>query len=355
MPARVQMRAPGETHGCESPRLGAVTPLLVDLRGRRVAVLGTHAAARARLARAGAQVVDALDDGCWLAVSDDDAVRAECDRRRVWCVGGSALLVAAEADELPVRRARAATGSRRGRVALVGGGPGDPGLLTVRGRRLLGEADVVVADALAPRALLATLDPDVEVVDAAKTAGSHVLRQEEISALLVARARAGLRVVRLKGGDPFVFGRGGEEAVACVEAGVGWEVVPGVTSAVAVPAYAGIPVTHRGLTQEIAVVSAHLAPGDPGSTVDWGALARGDGTLVLLMAAARLGVVAAALMAGGRAPSTPVAVVHRGTLPGEKVVVSTLAEVAVAAAGVGAPAVVVVGEVVRMREVLAWR
>ncbi len=328
-----------------------MTPLLLDLRGRRVAVAGASAAARARLVSAGAQVVDALDGECWLAVSDDPTVAAECIRRRLWCVGSTALLVGAEADELPVRR----THTGPGRVALVGGGPGDPGLITVRGRRLLGSADVVVADALAPRALLATLDPDVEIVDAGKTAGAHALPQQEISRLLVDRARAGLRVVRLKGGDPFVFGRGGEEALACVEAGVAWEVVPGVTSAVAVPAYAGIPVTHRGLTQEVAVVSAHLAPGDPDSTVDWAALGRGRGTLVLLMAAARLDAVVAALLAGGRAADTAVAVVRRGTLPDEKVVVSTLESAAIDAAGLGAPAVVVVGEVVRLREVLAWR
>ena len=326
-------------------------PLLVDVQGRRVAVLGAHPQAAARLEQAGAVVVRALDADCWLAVSDDLQVSAECERRRLWCVGSSALLSTLTPEEMPVRRPP----DGPGRVALVGGGPGDPGLITVRGRRLLGEADVVVVDALAPRALLASLDADVEVVDAGKSAGSKMLAQQEIGEVLVARARAGLRVVRLKGGDPFVFGRGGEEALACVAAGVAWEVVPGVTSATAVPAYAGIPVTHRGLTQQVAVVSAHLAPGDPDSTVDWAALARGTGTLVLLMAAARLQAVADALIAGGRAAATPVAVAHRGTLPGEQVIVSTLGRLADDAGGMGAPAVVVVGEVVRLREVLAWR
>ncbi|HYY10024.1 MAG TPA: uroporphyrinogen-III C-methyltransferase [Kineosporiaceae bacterium] len=242
-----------------------------------------------------------------------------------------------------------------GRVTLVGGGPGDPDLITVRGLRALREADVVVVDKLAPRELLGALDPRVEVVDAGKAPHAHNLSQGEINALLVERARAGQHVVRLKGGDPYVFGRGGEEALACVRAGVPVEVVPGISSAVAVPAAAGIPVTHRGVTQDFAVVSAHLDPSHPGATVDWEALAAGPGTLVLLMAVANLDQVSTELVKRGRPDDTPVAVISDGTLPTQRVLVSTLAQVAgdVADAGIRPPAVVVVGEVVRLRELLA--
>jgi uroporphyrin-III C-methyltransferase/precorrin-2 dehydrogenase/sirohydrochlorin ferrochelatase len=241
-----------------------------------------------------------------------------------------------------------------GSVALIGGGPGDAGLITVRGRRLLGEADVVVTDKLAPRSLLAELDPDVEVIDAGKQPHAHNLTQAEINELIVTRALAGQRVVRLKGGDPFVFGRGGEEALACVRAGVPFQVVPGVTSAIAVPACAGIPVTHRGVTQDFAVVSAHLDPSQPGTTVDWDGLARGTGTLVLLMAVAHLDAVAAELIKRGRAATTPVAVICDGTMPDQQVLTSTLENVAAdaEAAGVRPPAVVVIGDVVRLRDML---
>jgi uroporphyrin-III C-methyltransferase len=240
-------------------------------------------------------------------------------------------------------------------VALVGGGPGDPGLITVLGRRLLAEADVVVTDKLAPRSLLAELDPDVEVIDAGKQPHAHNLTQEQINELIVARALAGKRVVRLKGGDPFVFGRGGEEALACVEAGVPFRVVPGVTSAIAAPAYAGIPVTHRGVTQDFSVVSAHLDPSHPGATVDWAALAETTGTLVLMMAVAHLDAVAAELIKHGRSAGTPVAVISDATLPAQQVLTSTLGRVAAdsASAGVRPPAVVVIGDVVRLRELLA--
>jgi uroporphyrin-III C-methyltransferase / precorrin-2 dehydrogenase / sirohydrochlorin ferrochelatase len=241
-----------------------------------------------------------------------------------------------------------------GSVALIGGGPGDPGLITVLGRRLLAEADVVVTDKLAPRSLLAELDPDVEVIDAGKRPHAHNLTQAQINELIVTRAQAGQRVVRLKGGDPFVFGRGGEEALACVRAGVPFQVVPGVTSAIAVPAYAGIPVTHRGVTQDFAVVSAHLDPSQPGATVDWDGLARGTGTLVLLMAVAHLDAVATELIKRGRAAATPVAVICDGTMPDQQVLTSTLERVAADAesAGVAPPAVVVIGEVVRLRDML---
>ena len=241
-----------------------------------------------------------------------------------------------------------------GSVALVGGGPGDPGLLTVRGRRLLAEADVVVADHLAPRAVLADLDPDVEVIDAGKVPGAHTLTQDQINELLTSRALAGQRVVRLKGGDPFVFGRGGEEALACLRAGVPVTVVPGVTSAVAVPASAGIPVTHRGITQDFAVVSAHLDPSHPGATVDWAALAQGPGTLVLLMAVGRLEQISRELIKRGRDADTPVAVICDGTTPRQRVLTSTLGDVAEEAQrqDIRPPAVVVVGDVVRLRALL---
>ncbi len=250
--------------------------------------------------------------------------------------------------------APAPASAARGSVALVGGGPGDPGLLTVRGRRLLAEADVVIADHLAPRDVLAELDPDVEVIDAGKVPGAHTLTQDQINELLINRALAGQRVVRLKGGDPFVFGRGGEEALACVRAGVPVTVVPGVTSAVAVPASAGIPVTHRGVTQDFAVVSAHLDPSHPGATVDWAALAQGPGTLVLLMAVGRLEQISRELVKRGRDASTPVAVICDGTTPRQRVLTSTLGDVADDAArqGIRPPAVVVVGDVVRLRALL---
>jgi uroporphyrin-III C-methyltransferase / precorrin-2 dehydrogenase / sirohydrochlorin ferrochelatase len=329
----------------------------------------------------------------WLAhaATSDPAVNrrvaAEAERQRIWCVraddsaasaawtpavarqddiavavtaGGdprrarrlrAAIELALAAGSLPVRRQRTAG---TGHVALVGGGPGDPGLITVLGRQLLAQADVVVTDKLAPRALLAGLDPDVEVIDAGKAPHAHNLTQDQINDLIVARARAGQRVVRLKGGDPFVFGRGGEEALACVRAGVPFQVVPGVTSAIAVPAYAGIPVTHRGLTQDFAVVSAHLDPSHPGATVDWDALASGPGTLVLMMAVAHLDSVAAELIKRGRDAATPVAVISDGTMPGQRVLTSTLADVAGDAgeAGIRPPAVVVIGDVVRLREML---
>jgi uroporphyrin-III C-methyltransferase/precorrin-2 dehydrogenase/sirohydrochlorin ferrochelatase len=204
----------------------------------------------------------------------------------------------------------------------------------------------VVRDRLAPALELAE---DVEVVDVGKTPGGPSYDQRAIERLLVERAREGLRVVRLKGGDVHLFGRGIEEVAACVEAGVAVEVVPGVSSAFAVPAYAGIPVTARGVTQSVSVVSAHLPPGDPGSTVDWDALARLGGTLVLLMAVGRLESVCDALVTGGRPADTPVAVVQDGTLPTQKVVVTTLRHAARDAAEVTAPAVVVIGDVVGLR------
>ncbi|MDQ4006854.1 MAG: uroporphyrinogen-III C-methyltransferase [Actinomycetota bacterium] len=233
-------------------------------------------------------------------------------------------------------------------VTLVGGGPGDPELLTSAARRALHEADVVVADRLAPRALLDELPAHVEVVDAAKLPRGRAAAQEEINRMIVERARAGKRVVRFKGGDPFVFGRGFEEALACAEAGVAWRVVPGVTSAISVPALAGVPVTHRGVAHEFTVVSGHLPPGHPESLVEWPALARLRGTLVLLMAIDNLGAIAQTLLEHGRSEDTPVAVVQEGSMPGERTLFSTLQKAGadVAAAGIRPPAVVVVGDVV---------
>jgi uroporphyrin-III C-methyltransferase / precorrin-2 dehydrogenase / sirohydrochlorin ferrochelatase len=233
-------------------------------------------------------------------------------------------------------------------VVLVGGGPGHPEMVTVAARRALSEADVVVADRLAPRDLLEELSPDVELVDVAKLPRGRAAAQEEINRLIIDHAKAGKRVVRFKGGDPFVFGRGYEEALACAEAGVPCRVVPGLTSAISVPAAAGIPVTHRGVAHEFTVISGHLPPGHAESLVDWPSVARLRGTVVLLMAVQNLPAIATALLDGGRPAKTPVAIVSEGTMPAERTVLSTLAEVGtdMEGEGVRAPAVVVVGDVV---------
>jgi len=240
-------------------------------------------------------------------------------------------------------------------VALVGGGPGDPGLITVRGRRLLAEADVVLADRLAPRELLAELPPDVTVIDAGKVPYRRQMSQKEINEALVSHALAGKFVVRLKGGDPFVFGRGGEEMLACLRAGVPVTVVPGVSSAVGVPTAAGVPVTHRGTAQHFHVVSVHVPPGDERSTVDWSALAKSDGTIVLLMALERMGMVAQALISYGRARNCPVSVIADGTMPTQRTIYSTLEDVErrLSDEGVRPPAVVVIGGVVTIAAELA--
>ena len=238
--------------------------------------------------------------------------------------------------------------TRTAGVALVGGGPGDPDLITVRGRRLLAEADVVIADRLGPRDLLDELAPHVEVIDAAKIPYGRAMAQEAINNALIEHARAGKAVVRLKGGDPFVFGRGMEEAEALAEAGIPCTVVPGISSSISVPGAAGIPVTHRGVAHEFTVVSGHVAPEDPRSLVDWTALAKLRGTLVLLMAVERIGAIAATLIEHGRTPGTPVAVIQDGTTAAQRRVDGTLATVAqvVADEGIRPPAVIVIGEVV---------
>jgi uroporphyrin-III C-methyltransferase/precorrin-2 dehydrogenase/sirohydrochlorin ferrochelatase len=393
-------------------------PLLLDLTGRRVLVVGGgHVGARraAALADAGALVevvAPAIDaaivadgrstikkrdylssdiTGAWLVhactgVPDVDArVAADAHRAGVWCVRASsadssaawtpavarvddvvvsvnaggdpgrakalrdAVQLLLESGELASRRHRAPSGPgpTAGTVALVGGGPGDPGLITVRGRRLLAEADVVVVDRLGPRELLATLPPDVEVIEAGKAPDNHTLPQQEINALLISLAQQGKAVVRLKGGDPFVFGRGGEEMLACLEAGIACEVVPGVTSAIAVPAMAGIPVTHRTLARQFTVVTGH-------EDLDWSKLALIEGTLVLLMAATRVERIAKELIAAGRDADTPVAVVENGTTARQRTTTGTLETIAelTSAVGVTAPAVLVVGAVAALHEVL---
>lgn len=274
-----------------------------------------------------------------VAVVDDVkiAVNAGGDPRRAMALR-DAVATALESGDLPLRRRRA----HRGSVALVGGGPGDTGLITVRGRRLLGQADVVVADRLGPRDLLNELAPDVRVIEVGKTPGNHPVPQAEINRILVEEALAGHRVVRLKGGDPYVLGRGGEEAEFCRRHGVEVEVVSGVTSAISVPAAAGIPVTHRGLAKGFSVVTGH----EELSEVP----ARPDHTVVLLMGVGQLRESASALGKAGLPGDTPVGIVENGYLPNQRVTIGTLATIAdqAEATGVANPAVIVIGDVVRV-------
>jgi uroporphyrin-III C-methyltransferase / precorrin-2 dehydrogenase / sirohydrochlorin ferrochelatase len=325
-------------------------------------------------------------DGAWyvIAATDDRAVNervsAEAETRRVFCVRAddatrasawtpavgrhAGVTVAVLGNREPRKSASIrdaiVAGLRDGAitaphdddrppgVVLVGGGPGDPELVTVAARRALSEADVVVADRLAPRELLDELSPDVELVDVAKLPRGRAASQDEINRVLVDRALAGKRVVRFKGGDSFVYGRGYEEVLACEAAGVPWTVIPGLSSAISVPAVAGIPVTHRGVAHEFTVVSGHLPPGHPDSLVEWDALARMRGTVVLLMAVENLPQIAARLVDGGRPASTPVAVVSEGTMPGERTLLSSLGAVTedLAREELRPPAIVVVGDVV---------
>ena len=323
--------------------------------------------------------------GAWLvcACTDDPAVNAAvaaaAEEQRTWCVraddaaasaawtpasgraGGvrvgvlsgdprhsaairDAILRGLSSGALSARHER----KRPGGVAIIGGGPGDPGLITVRGRQLLAEADVVLTDRLAPRSLLDELRDDVEIIDVGKIPYGRAMAQDHINAALVSHARAGRFVARLKGGDPFVFGRGAEEVLACLRAGVPVTVVPGVTSAVGVPASAWVPVTHRGVAQEFHVVSVHVPPGDERSTVNWKLLGGSSGTLVLLMAVERIGAVVHELLRYGRSPEAPVSVIADGTLPTQRTINSTLDKVQslVAEEGIRPPAIVVVGDVV---------
>lgn len=392
------------------------SPYLVglELRGRRVVVVGAGTVAQRRLSRLLATGADVLVvspeatpavegmaeagqltwrrrpwaagdlDGAWYALAAtadpevNAAVLAEAERRRVFCVraddaslGSAATPATAEHDGLtlgvlaggrPRRSAAVRTALLEALqtglvddtaepvvagVALVGGGPGDPDLITVRGRRLLARADVVVTDRLGPAELLHELPAHVQVIDASKIPYGRAMAQEHINAALVEHARAGKFVVRLKGGDPYLFGRGFEEVQVCVAAGVPVTVVPGITSAFAAPSAADVPVTHRGVAHEVVVISGHVAPDDPRSLVDWPSVGRLRGTVVLLMAVERIGAFAAALVAHGRPAGTAVAVVQDGTLRSQKVVRCTLADVEeqVRAHGVRPPAIVVVGDV----------
>jgi uroporphyrinogen III methyltransferase/synthase len=244
----------------------------------------------------------------------------------------------------------------KGIVYLVGAGPGDPGLITVKGLACIQKADVIVHDRLVSPGLLRRAPRGCELIDVGKSPRRHTLSQEAINALLVEKALQGKVVVRLKGGDPFLFGRGGEEAEALAEAEVPFEVVPGVTSAIAAPAYAGIPVTHRDHTSTFAVVTGHEDPTKPDSSVDWQKLATGVGTLVCLMGVANLPQIVAKLVEHGRDPRTPVAIVERGTEARQKTVTGTLADIVEKAreADIKPPAVTIVGDVVRLRDKLRW-
>ncbi len=241
-----------------------------------------------------------------------------------------------------------------GRVSLVGAGPGDPGLLTVRALERLREAEVVVYDRLLNPELLDEAPAEALRIFAGKRVGSHCLPQAAINALLVHHASAGRFVVRLKGGDPFVFGRGGEEALALAKAGIPFEVVPGVSSAIAVPAYAGIPVTHRGVASSFAVLTGHEDPAKDGDATDWRKLATAVDTLVILMAIGSFPRIVGALLAHGRPPETPVALIRWGTTEAQEVRVGTLADIVGRARGLEPPVVAVVGDVVSLREQLAW-
>ncbi|MGH3266860.1 MAG: uroporphyrinogen-III C-methyltransferase [Trebonia sp.] len=323
--------------------------------------------------------------GTWLVIACTNrhdvntAVAQEAETHRTWCVrtddagaatartpasgtaGGTSVgVLSGDPRHSAAVRDAITTGLRSGTiaarhhrtrltgVALVGGGPGDPGLITVRGRQLLAEADVVIADRLGPRELLAELPPDVVVIDAGKVPYRRQMSQDEINEAMISHATSGEFVVRLKGGDPFVFGRGGEEMLACMRAGLPVTVVPGVSSAIGVPTAAGVPVTHRGTAQDFHVISVHVPPGDARSTVDWPALARSDGTLVLLMSLERIGPVTSALMKHGRHGDCPVSVITDGTMPTQSTIYSTLegVERRLVDEGVRPPAVIVIGGVV---------
>jgi uroporphyrin-III C-methyltransferase/precorrin-2 dehydrogenase/sirohydrochlorin ferrochelatase len=363
-------------------------PLLIG-SGADVHVI-TRAATRAVEAMSGITLSlrdyrDGDLDGAWYAIAATDdaqvnaAVVAEADRRRIFCVRADVAVegtavTPASFDYAGLSVGVLAGGEHRrsaairsaihealqsgviavesddvvpGGVALVGGGPGDPELITVRGRRLLAQADVVVADRLAPPELLAELGPHVEVIDAAKIPYGRAMAQEAINAVLIEHARAGKFVVRLKGGDPFVFARGYEEVLACTDAGIPVTVVPGVTSAIAVPALAGVPVTHRAVNHEFVVVSGHVAPNHPESLVNWDALAALTGTIVLLMAVERIELFTEVLLKGGRPADTPVLVVENGTTAAQRTLRGTLADAPelVRGEGVRPPAIVVIGAV----------
>jgi uroporphyrinogen III methyltransferase/synthase len=244
---------------------------------------------------------------------------------------------------------------KKGKVYLIGAGPGDPGLITVKGLACLKKADVVVYDYLANEQLLGTAPAWAERVYVGKRAGGHTLAQEKINALIVEKAREGKTVARLKGGDPFIFGRGGEEAEDLARAGISFEIVPGVTSAIAVPAYAGIPLTHRNFTSTVAFITGHEDPTKENSRISWDKIATGAGTLVLLMGAGNLSLIAAELMKNGRDPQTPVALIRWGTLPEQETVIGKLCTIGeIAGKKIQPPVIILVGEVVELRDRLNW-
>ena len=242
--------------------------------------------------------------------------------------------------------------ANRGRVFLVGAGPGDPGLLTLRAAELLDSADVVATDALVSADILARVPKQAEVIFVGKRAGAHAVPQADINRLLIEKARAGKRVVRLKGGDPFVFGRGGEEAEELAAAGIAFEVVPGISSAIAGPAYAGIPVTHRAHAAAVTLVTGHES--DDSAGIDWSALAALRGTIVFMMGAANLALITKNLREHGMRAAQPAAVIAKATTAEQSVIIGTLADIADRAAGVATPAIIVVGDVVQLRETINW-
>jgi uroporphyrin-III C-methyltransferase len=250
-----------------------------------------------------------------------------------------------------------------GSVWLVGAGPGDPGLLSVLALHALGQADAIVCDALVDRRILGLARPGAALEDAGKRGGRPSPRQPDITARLIALARAGKRVLRLKGGDPCVFGRGGEEALALAEAGIPFRIVPGITAAIGGLAYAGIPLTHRGINSAVTLITGHnsdgAVPGEEASAPgakqpDWAAIAKGSPVIVLYMALNHLDDIAARLIAAGRAPDEAVAIVSKATTSAQKVVTTTLAEAAAAAAAIEGPAIIAIGEVARLHETLDW-
>ncbi|SHN77746.1 uroporphyrinogen-III C-methyltransferase [Desulfitobacterium chlororespirans] len=244
----------------------------------------------------------------------------------------------------------------KGYVYLVGAGPGDPKLITVKGAECIAKADVLIYDRLASRRLLTLARPDCELIYVGKSPDRHTLRQEEINALLVQKGLEGKIVTRLKGGDPFVFGRGGEEAEDLLQAGIPFDIVPGVTSAISVPAYAGIPVTHRDLTSSFAVITGHEDPTKNSSALAWEHLATAHGTLIFLMGMENLSLISTKLIENGRSPSTPVGIIQWGTRPEQRVLVGELQNIAqlVKEEGITNPSIIIVGEVVQLREKLQW-
>lgn len=244
----------------------------------------------------------------------------------------------------------------KGKVYLVGAGPGDPGLITVKGRECIEFSDVVIYDYLASPTLLKYTPKNTEVIYVGKKGGDHTLSQDGINALIVEKAKNGLTVTRLKGGDPFIFGRGGEEAEELIKAGIPFEIVPGVTSAIAAPAYAGIPLTHRKFTSTVAFVTGHENPEKKESSIDWESLAKGIGTIVFLMGVKNLPHITRQLIENGKPSDTPVALVRWGTTPGQATVTGTLDTIVerVKAAGLTSPSIIIVGDVVKLREKMKW-